>query len=81
MSQATPDAPKEGTMKFQEWHGYIIKAMAQQFAACDDARQIENVLWKLHQAWVDEIEYRVSLANKTTEFARLINGLPTAQQQ
>lgn len=65
----------ENEVTFQDWHGKNIKRMAEQFAQCDDAPAIGEVLWQLHAMWVTEMEHQLAMAEKAGRVGRMVSAL------
>ena len=66
---------------FQDVSSKNIKNMARLFALCSDAQAIEDVLWKIHEGWIAEADYRVTVMFKWDNLARIINNLPQSEDR
>lgn len=62
-------------MDFINWSGQAVNMMADQFAKCDDADEIREVLFLFHQMWTAELDTRLRVQQKTAEFLKTLNAL------
>lgn len=62
-------------MSFEKWFEENIKWMAEEFAVCDDAKAIEDILWQLYGIWKDETAHRISSVARVEQVRKLFSRI------